>query len=149
MLGLGALLLSSAELFQALRWLGAAYLIYLGLKLWRAPTSLTADDDAPPISGPKMALHAFAVTATNPKSILFFVAFLPQFLDPAAPLAPQLATMAVTFVLLATLNAGAYVLVAAQARRRLTRPGALLWVNRLGGVGLIGMGVAAALAKRS
>ncbi|MEL6318486.1 MAG: LysE family translocator, partial [Pseudomonadota bacterium] len=125
-----------------------AYLIYLGLKLWRAPDSLADEAAGAVVSGPKMALHAFAVTATNPKSILFFVAFLPQFLDPAAALGPQLAAMAATFVGLATLNAAAYVLIAAQARRRLTRPGALKWVNRAGGVGLIGMGLAAAFAKR-
>ena len=86
-LGLGALLLSSAELFTALRLIGAAYLLYLGWKLWTAPVGPVSEADAPQASGPKMAAHAFAVTATNPKSIVFFVAFVPQFIDPAAPLA--------------------------------------------------------------
>jgi threonine/homoserine/homoserine lactone efflux protein len=82
MLGLGALLATSAMLFTVLKWVGAAYLIYLGIKLWRAPVSGQAaavdDADVPAIRPLRVFLHTYAVTALNPKSIVFFVAFLPQ-----------------------------------------------------------------------
>ena len=152
LLGLGALMLSSATLFEALRWVGAAYLVYLGWKLWHAPTTLEADvspEDTRQADGPKMAAHAFAVTAMNPKSLVFFIAFAPQFLDPAAPLAPQLIAMVATFVTLAGVNAGLYVILADRLRGRLTRPGAMRWVNRIGGGALIGVGVMTALARRT
>ena len=148
-LGLGALLLSSAELFTALRLIGAAYLLYLGWKLWTAPVGPVAAADAPQASGPKMAAHAFAVTATNPKSIVFFVAFVPQFIDPAMPLAPQLTAMVATFVGLAALNAGLYAVLADRMRARITRPSVMKVVNRVGGGALMAMGVLAAVSRRA
>lgn len=152
-LGLGALLLSSAELFNALRWIGALYLIYLGVKLWRAPIDLGDQSTArraelSAVSGPKMAVHAFAVTATNPKGIVFFVAFAPQFIDPTGAVAPQLAIMVATFVSMAAVNAGLVVLLADRLRQRVSRPGVMRWIQRGGGAALIGMGVAAAMTRR-
>ncbi|MEL6280221.1 MAG: LysE family translocator [Pseudomonadota bacterium] len=148
-LGLGALLLSSAELFTLLRWIGAAYLLYLGWKLWRAPVDDATRSEAPRLSGPKMALHAFAVTATNPKGIIFFVAFVPQFIDPASALAPQLTVMVATFVGLAALNAGFFALLADKMGQRIARPSVRRAVNRVGGGALMAMGVLAALSKRA
>lgn len=150
-LGLGALLLASAELFNLLRWVGAAYLIYLGVKLWTAPVSPLGDPNAAPsnASGPKMAAHAFAVTVLNPKSILFFVAFVPQFLNPALAPAPQLTVMVATFVILAAANAALYAALAHRMRARVAAPATRRWANRIGGGALMGMGIAAALAKRS
>jgi len=148
MLGLGALLATSAGVFGALRWIGAAYLIYLGVRLWRAPVALAGTEaaDVPPR---RMLLHAFAVTALNPKSIVFFVAFVPQFLDTARPLAPQMAAMVATFVGLAALNAFGYAMLAAGARRFIRRPATQRAVNRAGGGFLIGAGVLAATLKRA
>src|SRR5688500_13741889 len=83
MLGLGALLATSATLFTALKWIGAAYLIWLGIKLWRAGGAMQATPRTDKASALTMVAHAWIVTALNPKSITFFVAFLPQFLDPA------------------------------------------------------------------
>lgn len=149
-IGLGALLLSSAELFTLLRWLGAAYLIFLGVKLWFAPTVLDASGGAAPATnGRRMAAHAFVVTATNPKSIVFFVAFVPQFIDKTAPLGPQMALMVATFVIMAAINTGLYVVLADRLRRRITRPSVIQWFNRVGGACLVGMGVATALARRA
>ena len=94
MLGLGALLATSAMLFTALKWLGAAYLVWLGIKLWRAPPTLGAAGAegeagaAPELRPWRMFGHAYVVTALNPKSLVFFVAFLPQFLDLSAPARP-------------------------------------------------------------
>ena len=82
MLGLGALLAASATLFTALKWIGAAYLVWLGIKLWRAGGTLEAAPRTDAVSAAKMLGHAWLVTALNPKSITFFVAFLPAFLDP-------------------------------------------------------------------
>ncbi|MEO1291419.1 MAG: LysE family translocator [Pseudomonadota bacterium] len=150
-LGLGALLQSSALVFEILRWVGAAYLVYLGYKLWTAPASLESTEAASPaVSGPVMALHSFVVTVTNPKSILFFIAFVPQFFDPALPALGQgmVMVMVATFVGMAMANALVYVWLAAGLRHRLTRPGSLRLVNRIGGGALVGLGVAAAAASR-
>ena len=149
MLGLGALLSTSAMVFTGLKWVGAAYLIYLGIKLWRAPVG-TADlaELASAASPRRIFLHAYAVTALNPKSIVFFVAFLPQFLDTAAPVAEQMAVFVATFVVMATLNAVAYGMMAAAARRTIRKPAVQRAVNRTGGSLLIGAGLLAALWRR-
>ena len=81
MLGIGALLAASATVFTILKWIGAAYLIYLGVKLFRAGGALDAQPRTDAVSAAKMMGHAWLVTALNPKSITFFVAFLPQFLE--------------------------------------------------------------------
>jgi len=89
------------------------------------------------------------VTALNPKSIVFFVAFLPQFVTPAAPLLPQLAILEATFLTLATLNVLVYALLAARLRKRLRRPRAVKTMNRLGGGVMISAGLLAAALRRS
>ncbi len=144
LLGMSALLSGGSAAFEVLRWVGALYLVYLGVQLWRAPVAPPSDRAARRASGPSMALHAFAVTATNPKSLLFFVAFLPQFLDASAPLGPQGAALAATFVGLAAANAALYALAAARLGARLRRPETRRLINRCGGAGLIGLGAAAA-----
>jgi threonine/homoserine/homoserine lactone efflux protein len=152
MLGLGALLAASATIFAILKWAGAAYLIYLGIKLWRVPAAAQDDvDGAAAVSSEKplrIFLHACLVTALNPKSLIFFVAFLPQFLVPQAPLAPQLMIFEATFLVLATLNASFYALLAAMARNQIRRPRVQRIVNRTGGSLMIGAGVLAAGWKR-
>ncbi len=151
-IGLGALMQSSALLFSLLKWVGAAYLIWLGYTLWRAPPSVLSEAEAadPPAMSPRRIFaHAFAVTATNPKSIIFFVAFVPQFVTPGADPAPQLALMTVTFVVLAAVNAAAYGLLAERMRRMLKTPKAARLANRIGGGALMSLGVATALARRS
>ncbi len=149
MLGVGALLAGSAALFTALKWIGAAYLVWLGAKLWRAGGTASASartDAAPPI---RMLAHAWLVTVLNPKSILFFVAFVPQFLDPARPFADQAAAMVATFVVFAFANAFGYAILGARAGGMVRSPRAMRIVNRSGGAALIGAGAAAALLHRS
>lgn len=141
LLGLGALVLASATAFTILKWAGAVYLVWLGIKLIRsAPRGglkpMRAEIGARGVFG-----HAAAVTALNPKSIAFFIAFVPQFLRPEAPLLPQFAILVTTFVTLAALNALAYALLADRLRRVIARPGVLTWITRAGGTTLIGMGV--------
>src|SRR3954447_7750632 len=82
MLGVGALLATSATIFTVLKWIGAAYLVWLGIKLWRAGGALAAERRTSAASSARMLGHAWLVTSLNPKGITFFVAFLPQFLDP-------------------------------------------------------------------
>ncbi|UHS61510.1 LysE family translocator [Agrobacterium vaccinii] len=143
MLGLGALLATSAALFTVLKWVGAAYLIYLGIRLWRAPVSGEGAQEAAtgkerPL---KIFLHTYIVTALNPKSIIFFVAFLPQFLTPSLPFWPQVMIFEVTFLVLATCNAALYGLLASAARNSIRKPKVQRIVNRTGGSLLIGAGL--------
>jgi threonine/homoserine/homoserine lactone efflux protein len=147
--GLGALLLASATLFTALKWIGAAYLIYLGIRLWRSEPQLPSVDEAPAASARGILGHAFVVTALNPKSLAFFVAFVPQFIDHSAPIVPQLVIMEATFVTLAGLNSLVYALAADQLRLRIRRPRVLRWLNRTGAGCLVGMGVATAAISRN
>ncbi|BCM84649.1 lysine transporter LysE [Methylobacterium indicum] len=141
--GLGALLATSATLFTALKWCGAAYLVWLGIKLWRAGTQL----QAPPRSGApalRMVAHSWLVTTLNPKSLTFFVAFLPQFLDPRGDLLTQMVVFEATFVVLAFLNALTYAVAASRARGFFASPARVRVMNRVGGSLLIGAGFAAA-----
>lgn len=148
MLGLGAVLAASAEIFTVLKWIGAAYLVYLGIKLWRAPVAATestpgeggAEDGR---SGLAIFTHMWAVTALNPKSLTFFVAFLPQFLDTAGPIVPQMVIFEATFLVLATINAALYAALANAARTTIRKPRVQTAVNRIGGSLLIGAGAAA------
>ena len=152
LLGLGALLAASAELFTLLKWVGGAYLVWLGVKMWRAPVSIpSVDGSAAPAShgGGRLFFHAFAVTSLNPKGIVFFVAFLPQFVDPRGNVPFQLAVFGATFLVLATVNASAYALMAGAARRAVRRPGLQRAVNRGGGAFLIGAGLMTALWRRA
>lgn len=153
MLGLGALLAASALLFTALKWVGAAYLIYLGIKLWRAPVSaqqvVEGDAGVSAVKPLRVFLHTYAVTALNPKSIVFFVAFLPQFLDLTKPLFFQMAVFEVTFLILATINAALYGLLASMARDTIRKPKVQTIVNRTGGSLMIGAGLLSLGLKRA
>lgn len=141
--GAGALLAVSSWLFTALRWAGVVYLVVLGIRLWRAPAASPSAAEPAPARARGLMLHAFAITALNPKSLVFFLAFVPQFLDRSSGLWPQLALCEATFVTLAAANAGFYALTATAARRVIRQPRVQKTVNRAGGVLLIGAGVLA------
>ncbi|MDO1583877.1 LysE family translocator [Rhizobium oryzicola] len=150
MLGLGALLAASASLFTVLKWIGAAYLIYLGIKLWRAPVAEASALEEPADEHPgRIFFHTYIVTALNPKSVVFFVSFLPQFLDLTQPLLIQMVILESTFLVLATLNAALYGLLASMARETIRKPSLRRAVNRTGGTLLIGAGLLAAGWKRA
>lgn len=148
MLGIGALLAASATVFTVLKLVGAAYLIYLGVKLFRAGGTLRAEPRKGSASALAMTGHALLVTALNPKSITFFVAFLPQFLDRQAPFWPQMLILEATFLVLAFANAFFYAVAAARARRFVGNQRAIRLFNRTGGALLVGAGVAT-VAMRS
>ncbi|MEI6158323.1 MAG: LysE family transporter [Roseococcus sp.] len=142
--GLGALLAASAAAFTIAKWLGAAYLIWLGVKLWRAPVG-----EAVALPARNAFRDAFLVTVLNPKSIAFFVAFVPQFLDPARPFLPQAALVLVTFVGLGALNALGYALLAGKLSDAVRRVSVRRAFNRVGGAMLMGAGVATAAMRRA
>ncbi len=152
--GLGALLSASAALFTVMKWVGAAYLVYLGVTMWRSSTGLERqmlEEGAPGANGRSpwgMLGHSFAVTALNPKGIVFFVAFLPQFVSPQRPVLPQLLILGGTFLVLAFLNAAGYALMAGSVRTLLRRPRTIRNVQRAGGSLLIGAGVLTASLGR-
>ncbi|WP_425041199.1 LysE family translocator [Primorskyibacter sp. S187A] len=148
--GLGALVLASATAFTLLKWAGAVYLIWLGIKLIRsAPSQGLAVPQAHDVTAGSVFGHAATVTALNPKSIAFFIAFVPQFIDPAAAFVPQAAILVATFVTLAAVNAFIYALAADRLRQFITRGGVITWITRAGGATLIAMGVLTATLKRA
>ena len=150
LMGLGAVMSASAALFAALKWIGAVYLFYLGIRLWRADPSTGAPSSpvwAP--SGKAFFERAFVVTALNPKSIGFFVAFLPQFVSLKDPSLAQLAILEATFLSLAGVNAALYALFAGRLRDRMQSPRVRRWFNRCGGGALMGAGALTTAMERS
>ena len=150
--GLGALVLASATAFTVLKWVGAVYLVWLGIRLIRSASGsqsvLQAGRVTQDVTARSVFTHNAAVTALNPKSIAFFIAFVPQFVDAGAPLLPQFAILVATFVGLAAGNALIYALLADSLRQRIERPGVIEWITRAGGATLIGMGILTATLRR-
>lgn len=147
LLGLGALLAASAALFSAFKLVGAAWLVWLAIRLWRAPVS--GGEASLAAGGPwRAARDTFVVTALNPGGIAFFTAFAPQFITPARPFAPQAAVMIVTFVTMAAANAMIYALAAGKLSNWIRRPVVRRWLNRAGAAMLAGAAAATALMRR-
>jgi threonine/homoserine/homoserine lactone efflux protein len=144
MLGIGALLSASSAVFTVLKLAGAAYLVYLGIKLWRAGGRLHIEAKTATAAAGKMLGHAWLVTALNPKSITFFVAFLPQFLDTRGDVPAQMVIFETTFLVLAFANALGYALVASRARALVRSSKAVRVINKVGGGLLVSAGIAAA-----
>ena len=150
LLGLGAVLAASSALFSGLKWIGAVYLIYLGIKLWRSnPERHDIRFSATKTSNRSLFKSAFFVTALNPKSIAFFVAFLPQFVSSQSDTLPQFLLLGATFLFLATLNATLYALFAGQLRDKLQNSKVRRWLDRGGGSALICAGLVTATLKRA
>ena len=152
-IGLGALFLTSAVAFNILKWVGAAYLVYLGVKMLlsaRSPSQQTDLMRHPSGQRPaKVFRDLTTVTALNPKSNTFFVAFVPQFIQPEAAFAPQAIILIATFVIIAGLNALVFALAANAMRSRITRPSVQTWLTRTGGATLVGMGLLTATLRRA
>ena len=150
LIGLGTLLAASAFWFTIIKWMGGLYLIYLGIRLLRGatkPMQLQAAETQQ-ASARKLFTNAFIVTALNPKSIVFFIALLPQFISAMHPVLPQLWILGVTFVVLAIIGATSYALFAASIRRFLASPRAQKAYAFIGGSLLCGAGIWALSAKR-
>lgn len=153
LLGLGSVLAASAVAFTAVKTLGGAYLVWLGVRMIRAGLkgrgAVATAATSPRIPRHRLFLNTYFVTATNPKGIIFYMAFLPQFLDSTSPAAAQLFILAATFVTLAIINATLYVTFASSAARLLTSESAGRAFNLGGGSLLSAAGVWTAVARRS
>ena len=150
LLGLGAIMTASATLFTLFKWIGAVYLVYLGIRHWRAdPENGSLQHDAKGTLHRSLFRSSFIVTALNPKSIAFFVAFLPQFISPHGPGFGQILILGGTFLLLALVNAALYAVFAGQLRETVKRAGVRKWFNRCGGTALMGAGIVTAGMQRS
>ena len=139
--GLGALLQASEQLFSIVKWGGAAYLLYLAWAIWRAPAQALRANAAPsPASGRSAFFRALFVGLSNPKGVLFFSAFLPQFIQPAAPVAQQYLVLAVTSAAIDCVLMSLYAFGGRHAMRTFSAR-VMTWVNR----GCAGMLAALAL----
>ncbi|KNG94828.1 LysE family translocator [Pseudaestuariivita atlantica] len=149
-IGLGAVFLTSALAFTVLKWVGAAYLVWMGVRMLLSATSAPALTTRPPNEPAGKVFRDLAtVTALNPKSNTFFIAFVPQFIDPGAAFAPQAAILIATFVCIAGINALCFALAANALRSRITRPRVQTWLARAGGSTLIAMGLATATLRKA
>lgn len=149
-LGLGAILLASEALFAVVKWLGVAYLVYLGIVTWRAPArgfEDTAGDVAH--TARDVFLRGFLVNITNPKGIIFFAAILPQFIDVARPQPAQYAILAATTLVVDLAVMMGYTALSARVLRVMRDPSRLRWVNRGLGGAFIAAGVALASFRRA
>lgn len=140
-----------AEVFQFLKWLGAAYLLYLGIARVRSAFSSRATNSFDIDMGTATGSfgRGFVVGITNPKTILFFGAFLPQFTVTALPIGPQIAVLSVSFLVLASFFDGLYVLAASKASELARTPAFRRWLDGCAGTLLIGCSVGLAAARRT
>ena len=146
MLGIGALLQASASALTLLKWLGGAYLVWLGVQLWRAPAiTLVADAGAPHAAGSALFRQGLLTAISNPKALLFYGAFLPQFIDPARDLLLQFVVMAVVFVVVECIVEMLLAVLAHRIRPWLQRVGRSF--NRACGGLFVAMGVALPLTR--
>lgn len=152
LLGLGQLLATSALAFTLVKTVGGLYLLYLGIKMLRsarASNATLSTVTTTAVSRWKLFYNSYLVTALNPKSIIFFVAFLPQFIDVHSRLIPQMVLLCVTFVSLSALNTIAYAIFASAAREKLATPRIQKRFNALGGSLLSIAGIWTLFARRS
>ena len=148
-IGLGTLLAASAFWFTIIKWVGGLYLIYLGLTMIRgARGERGIEVSGNGKSGRSLFTNAFIVTALNPKSIVFFIALLPQFISPAHPTTAQFWILGVTFVVMAMIGGTIYAVFASNIRRFLASPRSHRIYGYGGGGLLCGAGVWALSAKR-
>ena len=148
--GLGVVLSTSALLFTIIKWCGAAYLCWMGIQMIRtARQGVEILDRVARKTRWRAFQDSMVVTLLNPKSTGFFLAFVPQFIDPTRPTLPQFGAMIAIFVGLGGLNAIAYALMASQLRRRITRPSVISGLRTGGGVVLIAMAAFATTLRRA
>ncbi|MGF2733993.1 homoserine/homoserine lactone efflux protein [Marinobacter sp. DUT-1] len=143
--GLGAIVASSATALTVIKWVGVAYLVWLGIQKWREPVVEAVHEDEAAVSHRRQFWNAALVNLTNPKATVFLVALFPQFLIADAPHGPQLITMGTTLILVDCLVMLGYALLASQLFRFMTTPQRQRQMNRVFG----GLFVTAAMALAS
>ena len=151
-IGFGAVLAASEKFFQAVKWIGVAYLIYIGIKSFLSKDSsfaVNADSATGTKSLRDLYLNGFLIGITNPKGLLFFSAFLPQFVNPQAPQLPQFLILGATFVFFETMWLMTYANFAARVAPWLRAPGRAKVFNRVTGMTFVGAGALLATVKRT
>ncbi|WGR95555.1 LysE family translocator [Bradyrhizobium sp. ISRA443] len=144
--GLTSLMATMGYWFDWVRFAGAAYLVWLGIKLIRAPVEGISTDETPPPPRGGFFLQGFLVLLSNPKVLVFFGAFIPQFMDMSKPHIPQVALLGVTFMVTAVMTDGAYALLAGRARKFFSKERTRL-MSRISGGFMIGGGIWLALTR--
>ncbi len=147
--GMASAMTLLAEWFEWLRWAGVAYLVYLGVRQWRAAPVALGDISAPRVSRARLYWTGVVVNATNPKTLFFYAAFFPQFIDPSRPHGLQIAIICVTFLVVQTLLDGSYALLGGRLRPWLASRARARIRNRVTGGLLVGAGLGLALVRRS
>lgn len=145
--GMGALLAASEPAFNAAKWVGAAYLVYLGVRLWRAPPiSISIGSGTRTHDAFRLFQQGLIVAISNPKGLVFFAAFLPQFMTPGVSFLVNLAVFGGTFVIVEVIYELFLAGLAERLAPALARYGG--WFNKLTGTTFIGIGAALASAGR-
>jgi homoserine/homoserine lactone efflux protein len=150
-LGLGALMAASAAAFAALKWLGVAYLVFLGVQQWRAPAHAlhAAASGAHPTARHTLVLRGWVLNALNPKCTVFMLAVVPQFVAQGQPLLPQYAAIAATLAFTDLVVFAGYTGLASRVLSHLRTPAQVRWTNRAFGSLFVLAGVLLATFKRA
>ena len=149
-IGLGAILTASSEIFTFLKYIGALYLIYLGVKIWRAPALRLAIESSEyklELKNSGIFKHAFLVTSTNPKALLYVSALLPQFIHTQQLLYPQILLLGVTSAVIQYLIFMSYVVIGHKSRYWFESPVRLKIFNKISGITFMGFGAALGLSE--
>jgi len=147
--GLAAVLHTSELLFYGIKTVGAAYLLYLAFQLWQAAPGAQADSPAPDVGLMQMARQEFLVAAGNPKAILIFTAFLPQFVNPALAMAAQFAVLGALFLVLEMAAIAVYAWMGVHLRRWFAQPRGKRIFNRSCAGLLASAGLGLLLSRRA
>lgn len=149
--GLGAVLLASYDVFFAIKWIGAAYLVWLGVSTFfgRSATLSVPVEGAPDRRGARALADGFLLQVANPKALVFFMALLPQFIDPAASVAWQVTILAITSVVIEFFVLAGYGALAGRLTGRAIQPRFVTLTNRIAGSLLVTAGVGMATLRRS
>ncbi|MCG6318855.1 homoserine/homoserine lactone efflux protein [Vibrio alginolyticus] len=145
--GIGALVAQSATAFSVIKWVGAAYLVWLGVQKWRDTSSLVSAENHNEMSGTALLYKAVLINLTNPKSIVFLVALFPQFIDPAKDQITQLLVLGVTTVVIDACVMLGYTSLAAQMGRFIRSDKIMGKINKVFGSMFMGCGALLAAAK--
>jgi homoserine/homoserine lactone efflux protein len=148
--GLGALVATSASAFAIVKWLGVAYLVFLGVQQWRAPARplVAQEGEAVPPRVLQLVMRGWMVNAVNPKGTVFLLAVVPQFLDLAQPLAPQYLVIAATLGFTDMVVMAGYTALASRVLKLLRSPRQIRWMNRsFGGLFVVAGALLASLRR--